>query len=104
VQDAWTLLQSVPIPATLGDVTLRIMLSDDTGDSTPARAAAAVREPVTARRPGPAVADWSDQDAPPLLLYLADEPEIGRRFSYGGARWEIVDYQDGWIARLVVAR
>jgi len=37
-----------------------------------------------------------------LLLYLSEEPEIGREFEYGGARWEIVDYQDGWIARLVV--
>ncbi len=62
-----------------------------------------VREPVPARGPGPAFADWNDPDTPPLLLYLADEPEIGREFEYGGARWEIVDYQDGWIARLVVA-
>ncbi len=63
----------------------------------------AVREPVPARAPGPAFADWGDPNAPPLLLYLAEEPEVGREFEYGGARWEIVDYQDGWIARLVVA-
>lgn len=85
-------------------MTLRITLTEDLGDSATVRAPAAVREPLPAHRPGPAVADWNDQDAPPLLLYLADEPEIGHRFSYGGARWEIVDYQDGWIARLVVAR
>ena len=79
------------------------MLSEDTGASSEPRAPVAVREPLAPRGPGPAVADWNDQDALPLLLYLADEPEIGRQFSYGGARWEIVDYQDGWIARLVVA-
>ena len=64
---------------------------------------AAVREPAIAQRPGAPVAGLEDPGSPPLLLYLADEPEIGRRFRYGGALWEIVDYQDGWIARLVVA-
>jgi hypothetical protein len=79
------------------------MLSDEIGDSAPVRPHETVREPVAHRRRGPAVADLDDPAVPPLLLYLADEPEIGRQFTYDGARWEIVDYQDGWIARLVVA-
>ncbi len=52
--------------------------------------------------PGPAYAEWDDIRQTALLLYLADEPEIGRRFEYGGATWEIIDYHDGWIAQLVV--
>jgi hypothetical protein len=83
-------------------VPLRITLADDDGKGRPVSRPPVVREPVPARGPGPALADWGDPNAPPLLLYLADEPEIGREFKYGGARWEIVDYQDGWIARLVV--
>jgi len=79
------------------------MLSDENGDNAPVRAPATVREPVAGRPHVPAVADLNDPAVPPLLLYLADEPEIGRQFTYDGARWEIVDYQDGWIARLVVA-
>lgn len=76
---------------------LRITLGEDPADRRPAPRPAAVREPAAA------AADWGDPCAPPLLLYLTEEPEIGLRFEYGGARWEIVDYQDGWIARLVVA-
>jgi len=85
------------VPATLVSVTLRITLGEDNTEPRPTPRRSAVREP------GPATADWGDPGAPPLLLYLADEPEIGREFEYGGVRWEIVDYQDGWIARLVVA-
>ncbi len=96
-------LKSGPNPATLGSVPLRITLGDETSDGPPARRPTAVRERVPRRRTGPELADWGDPGSPPLLLYLADEPEIGREFEYGGARWEIVDYQDGWIARLVVA-
>ena len=90
------------IAATLDFVPLRITLADEVSDNRPAPRSPTVREPVAARAPGPAFADWDDPNAPPLLLYLAEEPEIGREFEYGGARWEIVDYQDGWIARLVV--
>jgi len=86
------------VPATLVGVTLRITLGEDTAEGRP------TRRPATVREPGAATADFGDPGAPPLLLYLADEPEIGREFEYGGARWEIVDYQDGWIARLVVAQ
>ena len=60
-------------------------------------------EPASSRGAGSSSADWGDPGSPPLLLYLAEEPEVGRVFEYGGAHWEIVDYQDGWIARLVVA-
>ena len=81
---------------------LRITLADDTTGRAPARRSPAGRKPVPPRPGGAASPDWGDPSAPPLLLYLSEEPEIGREFEYGGARWEIVDYQDGWIARLVV--
>ncbi len=58
--------------------------------------------PVPVYGPGPAYAEWDDSRSTALLLYLADEPEIGHRFEYGGATWEITDYHDGWIAQLVV--
>ena len=84
-------------------MTPRITLIDDAPDQAPAPHPAAVGDRVSPRAASPAFADWDDPGAPPLLLYLADEPELGREFEYGGARWEIVDYQDGWVARLVVA-
>lgn len=84
----------------MGFVTLRIMLSEEDGNGAPM--GAAVRQPGAAFRPPPAANERDLADENPLLLYLADEPEIGREFTYGGARWEIVDYQDGWVARLVV--
>ena len=83
---------------------LRITLADDATGRASARRPQVVREPLLPRGGGAASADWGDPQAPPLLLYLAEEPEIGREFEYGGARWEIVDYQDGWIARLVDAQ
>lgn len=85
-------------------MTLRITLGEDVPDQAPAARPTAVRAPVLPRRAAsPAFADWDDPGPPPLLLYLADEPELGHEFEYGGARWEIVDYQEGWVARLVVA-
>jgi hypothetical protein len=81
----------------------RISLGEETPGQQPAPRPPAVREPVAASASGPAFADWDDPRNPPLLLYLADEPELGREFEYGGARWEIVDYRDGWVARLLVA-
>ena len=38
----------------------------------------------------------------PLLLYLPDEPAVGRRFRYQDLEWEGVEYRNGWLARLVV--
>lgn len=38
----------------------------------------------------------------PLLLYLPDEPAVGRRFRYQDLEWEVVEYRNGWLARLVV--
>ena len=63
---------------------------------------ATVRETRPAYHRHPAFLDSNDDRNPAMLLYLPDEPEIGRRFRYGGVEWEIVDYRDGWIARLVV--
>ena len=69
----------------------------------------AVRAPRSVRAPrhraphrGPDVAllDWTSTGRQ-LLLHLRDEPAIGLRFRYNGLAWEIVDYRDGWIARLL---
>ena len=84
-------------------MTLHIVLSEESGDSRAACPPSRVQYPAPSSRPDPPLVDLGDPAAPPMLLYLADEPEIGRRFSYGGAVWEVVDYQDGWIARLLVA-
>jgi len=47
-------------------------------------------------------ADWEDSKAEPLMLYVAEEPRVGLEFSYHGLDWQIVDYRDGWVAKLVV--
>jgi len=47
-------------------------------------------------------ADWDDSEAEPLMLYVAEEPRVGLEFSYHGLSWQIVDYRDGWVARLLV--
>ena len=46
--------------------------------------------------------DWESQTDDSLMLYLAEEPQIGAEFSYNGLEWRIVDYRDGWVARLLV--
>jgi hypothetical protein len=83
-------------------MTVRITLSED----QPAAPAVPIVQPgPRVERPAssaPVFADWDDSEATALLLFLPDEPEIGRRFSYSGVDWEIVDYRDGWIARLLV--
>ena len=48
------------------------------------------------------VADWEDSETEPLMLYVAEEPRVGLEFAYHGLSWEIVDYRDGWVAKLVV--
>lgn len=48
------------------------------------------------------VADWEDSETEPLMLYVAEEPLVGLEFSYHGLNWEIVDYRNGWVARLLV--
>ena len=47
-------------------------------------------------------ADWEDSTSESLMLYVADEPRVGLEFSYHGLDWEIVEYRDGWIAKLLV--
>ncbi len=47
-------------------------------------------------------ADWHDAEAEPLMLYVAEEPRVGLEFSYHGLSWQIVDYRDGWVAKLQV--
>jgi hypothetical protein len=49
-----------------------------------------------------ALADWDRPSRSILKLYLEDEPEIGQVFYYNGLEWQIVEYRDGWIARLIV--
>ncbi len=81
---------------------LKITLTDDALPLSRQSNHHSVGQPPVEFGPGPAFADVNDRPSQALLLYLADEPEIGQRFTYGGADWEIVDYQDGWIARLIV--
>ena len=83
-------------------MTLRITYCEEgpTGTAVPDDVVSVPPAPIYG--PGPAYAEWDDINQSALLLYLADEPEIGRRFEYGGAPWEILDDPDGWIAQLVV--
>ena len=83
-------------------MTLRITYCDGEPASDMVSECGARPKAVPPYGPGPAYAEWDDGLAAGMLLYLADEPEIGRRFTYGGSEWEIIDYHDGWIAQLVV--
>ena len=47
-------------------------------------------------------ANWEDSSAQSLMLYVAEEPRVGLEFSYHGLDWEIVEYRDGWVAKLMV--
>jgi len=47
-------------------------------------------------------ADWENPTPETLMLYVADDPQIGDEFSYHGLGWRIVDYRNGWVARLLV--
>jgi hypothetical protein len=70
-------------------------------------AASSACTPMSRNAPPPASnqlvhIDWESQTDDSLMLYLAEEPQIGAEFSYNGLEWRIVDYRDGWIARLLV--
>jgi hypothetical protein len=84
-------------------MTMRITLTDE---DVVADVASSIPYPAARRAapdsPAPIFADWDDDRSPTLLLFLAEEPEIGRQFSYDGVDWEIIDYRDGWVARLLV--
>lgn len=95
-------MQSGPIPGRLGSMPMRITATDDAPLRTRPVACQSVRQPAAPFHPGPAFVDWNDPDTSALLLYLADEPEIGHRFAYAGVTWEVIDYHDGWVARMVV--
>ncbi len=58
--------------------------------------------PTSLVSPHLAHADWESPTDDTLMLYLAEEPRIGAEFPYNGLRWRIVDYRDGWVARLLV--
>ncbi|MFC2144514.1 hypothetical protein ACFLQM_02375 [Acidobacteriota bacterium] len=63
--------------------------------------------PVAGENPPPFLrqlldADWENSKTEPLMLYVAEEPRVGLEFSYHGLSWEVVDYRDGWVARLLV--
>jgi hypothetical protein len=83
-------------------MTLRIDLCED--DSGPRSVIKPLkRQPVHPSTASVAAfAEWNDDRIPPMMLFLADEPEFGKRFQYVGVEWEIVDYRDGWVARLLV--
>jgi hypothetical protein len=78
----------------------RIQLDESTPEEPLARMTDSSRPPATARQL--LDADWENTDAEPLLLYVAEEPRVGLEFSYHGLDWQIVDYHDGWVAKMVV--
>ena len=49
-----------------------------------------------------ATPDGDDSATDPLMLYVAEEPHVGLEFSYNGLDWRIVEYDDGWIAKMVM--
>lgn len=55
-----------------------------------------------ARRRQLAIAEWDGATTGQLMLFVPDEPLIGDEFSYNGIRWQVVDYRDGWIARILL--
>ena len=46
--------------------------------------------------------DWDRSTPGHLNLFLPDEPRIGDQFSYNGVQWQVVDYSDGWVARILL--
>jgi hypothetical protein len=83
-------------------MTLRITLSEDESMVPGSPIVTAEDRCAAPEWSVPVFADWEDNRTPALLLYLSEEPEIGLRFRYTGEEWEIIDYRDGWIARLLV--
>ena len=78
----------------------RIELDDTVVSASTASGVSAAPPPPFGREL--AHADWEDSNDEPLMLYLSEEPAIGDEFSYNGMRWQIIDYRDGWVARLLV--
>ncbi len=78
----------------------RIELDESAPEAPPPTSAGDQAAPPAARQL--LDADWQDTGAEPLLLYVAEEPSVGLEFSYHGLDWEIVEYRDGWVAKLVV--
>jgi hypothetical protein len=81
-------------------MSLRIDLDESVGDKP-------IVAPGVGEIPPPSMrqlldADWEDSKDEPLMLYVAEEPRVGLEFSYHGLSWQIVDYRDGWVARLLV--
>jgi hypothetical protein len=83
-------------------MTLRILLNEDEPQSRGIAIVPPCRRAASRGDSLPAFADWDDVQVPALLLYLSDEPEVGKRFRYAEVDWEIVDYRDGWVARMMV--
>jgi hypothetical protein len=79
---------------------LRIQL-DETVSGAPIVAELRGKIPPSVARPL-LEADWEDSDTEALMLYVAEEPRVGLEFSYHGLSWQIVDYRNGWVARLLV--
>ena len=78
----------------------RIELDDTVASATTVFCASTAQPPPTGREL--AHADWESSHDESLMLFLSEEPAIGHEFSYNGVRWQIIDYRDGWVARLLV--
>jgi len=82
-------------------MTTRIELDDSVADIPTAPWGQAEPPPPSSGR-DLVDADWDGSHEERLMLYLSDEPAMGHEFSYNGVRWRIIDYRDGWVARLLV--
>ena len=78
----------------------RIQLDDSLSEAPIVVAAEGAIPPPTCRQL--LDADWECSKSKPLMLYVAEEPHVGLEFTYHGLDWQIVDYRDGWVARLLV--
>lgn len=80
----------------------RIALDENASERLSVTPTGSENLPSPSVSPQLAHADWESPTNDTLLLYLAEEPQIGAEFSYNGFEWRIVDYRDGWVARLLV--
>ena len=78
----------------------RIQLDESVSDETTIATTEYGASPAAARQL--LDADWENSKSEPLMLYVADEPRVGLEFSFHGLTWQIVDYRNGWVARMLV--
>ncbi len=80
----------------------QINLDDSAPNGLDSLTAVSPPEPPPVHRRQLATPDWDRTSPGQLKLYVPNEPLIGDEFSYNGVRWQVVDYRDGWIARILL--